>query len=170
MEGKGGGPLGGRSLFPFLPLEESNDLFRPIRRWAGIDNWAWSGILSGAVIKGPTFLTPHGGPSLLSLEYYSITFLEQLSKDFKKQFQDAIDGRLEASSLTNIKQLSGESLKAYLSRFSTAAAKVRNLNNIIQLTAFQAAITTDLSTAGRELWDDLQGRPVRNINKFNERT
>ncbi|XP_060963957.1 pentatricopeptide repeat-containing protein At1g08070, chloroplastic-like [Cannabis sativa] len=77
------------------------------------------------------------------------------SNDFKKQFQAARDRRPEASSLTNIKQEPGESLKAYLSRFSTAVVKV--------------GITTNLSTAGGELWDDLQDRPVRNINEFNER-
>ncbi|XP_030478226.1 uncharacterized protein LOC115695291 [Cannabis sativa] len=49
------------------------------------------------------------------------------------------------------------------------ATKVRNLNDNIQVTALQVGITTDLSTAGGKLWDELQGRLVRNINEFNER-
>ncbi|XP_060968381.1 uncharacterized protein LOC133035948 [Cannabis sativa] len=56
--------------------------------------------------------------------HHSITSWEQLSKDFKKQFQ---------------------------------------------LTTLQVGITTDLSTVGGELWDDLQGRLVKNISEFNER-
>uniref|UniRef100_A0A803PY60 CCHC-type domain-containing protein n=1 Tax=Cannabis sativa TaxID=3483 RepID=A0A803PY60_CANSA len=59
---------------------------------------------------------------------HPITSWEQLSKDVKIQFQVVRDGRLEVHSLTNIKQQPGESLKAYLSRFSAVAAKVRNLN------------------------------------------
>ncbi|XP_060968694.1 uncharacterized protein LOC133036199 [Cannabis sativa] len=94
---------------------------------------------------------------------------KQLSKDFKKQFQAARDRRPEAASLTNIKQQSGETLKAYLSRFSTAAVRVRNLDDNTQLTSFQAGINTDPSTAGGELWDDLQGRLVKNIIEFNEK-
>ncbi|XP_060965268.1 uncharacterized protein LOC133034237 [Cannabis sativa] len=101
--------------------------------------------------------------------HHFITSWEQLSKDFKKQFQVARDRRPKASSLTNIKQQPGEMLKAYLSRFSTAAARVRNLNDSTQHTALQAWIDTDLSTAGSELWDDLQGPPVKNITEFNER-
>ncbi|XP_060961959.1 uncharacterized protein LOC115723264 [Cannabis sativa] len=58
--------------------------------------------------------------------------------------------------------------RAYLSHFSTAAARVRNLDDSLQLTALQAGISTDPSTVGGELWEDLQGHPVRNISKFNE--
>ncbi|XP_060972499.1 uncharacterized protein LOC133038384 [Cannabis sativa] len=101
--------------------------------------------------------------------HHSITSWEQFSKDFKKQFQAARDRRLKASSLTNIRQQPSEMFKAYLSHFSTGAARVRNLDDSTQLTALQAGITTDLSTTGGKLWDDLQGRPVKNITEFNER-
>uniref|UniRef100_A0A803QHC5 Retrotransposon gag domain-containing protein n=1 Tax=Cannabis sativa TaxID=3483 RepID=A0A803QHC5_CANSA len=81
----------------------------------------------------------------------------RLSKDFKKQFQAVRYRQPVASSLTNIKQLPNDTLKAYLYRFIT------------QLTALQAGITTDLSTTGGKLWDDLQGHPLKNITEFNER-
>uniref|UniRef100_A0A803NTW9 Uncharacterized protein n=1 Tax=Cannabis sativa TaxID=3483 RepID=A0A803NTW9_CANSA len=93
-------------------------------------------------------------------------------KPMRHQIRDALNTnpllRPETSSLTNIKQQPGESRKAYLSLFSTTAARVRNLNDSIQLTALQAGIAIDLSTVGGELWDDLHGFPVMNINEFNE--
>ncbi|XP_030495153.2 uncharacterized protein LOC115710945 [Cannabis sativa] len=92
-----------------------------------------------------------------------------MSRDFKKQFQVARDRRPKVTSLTNIKQQPSETLKAYLSRFSTAAARVMNLDDNTQLTALQAGISTNPSITEGELWDDLQGRPVRNITEFNER-
>ncbi|XP_060963729.1 uncharacterized protein LOC133033135 [Cannabis sativa] len=94
---------------------------------------------------------------------------EKLSRDFKKQFEAARDRQPEAASLPNIKQQPSETLKAYLSRFSMVAARVRNLDDTTQLTALQAGISTDPSTAGGELWDDLQGCLVRSITEFNER-
>ncbi|XP_030477963.2 uncharacterized protein LOC115695004 [Cannabis sativa] len=63
----------------------------------------------------------------------SINSWEQLSKDFKKQFQVARDRQPETSSLTNIKQQPGEMLKAYLSRFSTDATRGRPVKNISEL-------------------------------------
>ncbi|XP_060965334.1 uncharacterized protein LOC133034297 [Cannabis sativa] len=100
--------------------------------------------------------------------HHSITSREQLSRDFKKQFQANRDRRFEAALLTNIKQQPDKTLKAYLSHFSTATARVRNLDDSTQLTALQVGISTDPSTAGGELWDDLQGRLVRNITEFAE--
>ncbi|KAM6543961.1 hypothetical protein CsatB_008408 [Cannabis sativa] len=100
---------------------------------------------------------------------HSIISWEQLSRDFKKQFQAARDRRPKAASLTNIKQQPNETLKAYLSRFSTAVARVRNLDDSTQLIALQAGISTDPLTAEGELWDDFQGCSVRNIIEFNER-
>ncbi|KAM6587731.1 hypothetical protein CsatA_010336 [Cannabis sativa] len=117
----------------------------------------------------PTSLVGAASSWLKKFTHHSITSWEKLSKDFKKQFPAASDRRPEVSSLTNIKQQLGETLKAYLSRFSITAARVRNLNDNIQLIALQVGITTDLSTTGGELWDDLQGRPVKNISEFNER-
>uniref|UniRef100_A0A803QYV5 Retrotransposon gag domain-containing protein n=1 Tax=Cannabis sativa TaxID=3483 RepID=A0A803QYV5_CANSA len=117
----------------------------------------------------PTSLVGAASSCFNKFTHHSITSWEQLSKDFKKQFQAARDRRPEAASLTNIKQQSGKTLKAYLSRFSTAAVRVRNLDDSTQLTSFQAGINTDPSTAGGELWDDLQGRLVKNIIEFNEK-
>ncbi|XP_060965288.1 uncharacterized protein LOC115719955 [Cannabis sativa] len=100
---------------------------------------------------------------------HSVISWEQLSRDFKKQFQAVRDRRPEAASLTNIKQQLDETLKAYLSHFSTAVARVRNLDDNTQLTVLQARISTYPLTAGGELWDDLQGRPITNITEFNKR-
>ncbi|KAM6569604.1 hypothetical protein CsatB_017589 [Cannabis sativa] len=49
---------------------------------------------------------------------------DPLSRDFKKQFQATRDRQPEAALLTNINQQPDETLKEYLSRFSTAAARV----------------------------------------------
>ncbi|XP_030505162.2 uncharacterized protein LOC115720143 [Cannabis sativa] len=117
----------------------------------------------------PTSLVGAASSWFNKFTHHSITSWEQLSKDFKKQFQAARDRRLEATSLTNIKQQPGETLKAYLSRFSTAAARVRNLDDSTQLSALQARISTNPSTIGGKLWHNLQGRLVRNITEFNER-
>ncbi|XP_060961974.1 uncharacterized protein LOC133032143 [Cannabis sativa] len=109
-----------------------------------------------------------GAPSswFKKITNHSITSWEQLSKDFKKQFQAAKDRRPEASSLTNVKEQPGESLKAYLSCFSTATAKVRNLNDNIQLTVLQAGITIDLSTVGENYGMTYKKEDVRNEIKL----
>ncbi|XP_060965378.1 uncharacterized protein LOC133034333 [Cannabis sativa] len=103
----------------------------------------------------PTLLVRASSSWFNKFTHHLITSCEQLSKDFKKKFQAVRDRRPKASSLTNIKPQLGKTLKGYLSHFSIATARV--------------GITTDLATAGGELWDDLQGCPVKYISDFNTR-
>ncbi|XP_060965360.1 uncharacterized protein LOC133034318 [Cannabis sativa] len=117
----------------------------------------------------PTSLVRAASSWFNKFTHHLITSCEQLSKDFKKKFQAVRDRRPKASSLTNIKPQLGKTLKGLLSHFSTATARVRNLHDSTQLTTLQVGITTDLAIAGGELWDDLQGCPVKYISEFNER-
>ncbi|XP_030483279.2 uncharacterized protein LOC115699877 [Cannabis sativa] len=115
----------------------------------------------------PTSLVGAASSWFNKFTHHSIISWEQLSRDLKKRFQTTRDRRPKAASLTNIKQQPDETIKEYLSRFSTAAARLRNLDDNTQLTALQARISTDPLTVGGELWDDLQGCPVRSITEFN---
>ena len=56
----------------------------------------------------------------------SIQSWTQLSNEFVRQFQAARIYSKLGSSLTNIKQREGETLKSYLKRFSDEAARVHN--------------------------------------------
>ncbi|XP_060974116.1 uncharacterized protein LOC115695310 [Cannabis sativa] len=70
----------------------------------------------------------------------------------------------ECSSLGNVKQQLGESLKAYINRFNIEATKVKNVDDSGRLMALGAGITH-----GSLLWDSLQGRGAPGIDEFMKR-
>ena len=95
---------------------------------------------------------------------HSITSWEQLSKDFKKQFRAMMGVRPEASTLTNVRQQPGETLKSYLTRFNLEVARARDVDDSGHLMDIHAGVLP-----GSALWDDMQGKPVRSITEFNRR-
>ncbi|XP_062075804.1 uncharacterized protein LOC133779923 [Humulus lupulus] len=96
----------------------------------------------------PTTLTTLAKNWLDKFQRHSISAWEQLSWEFKKQFQAVKRIKPEASTLTNVRQHPGESLKSYLAKFNIEVARVGVL-------------------PGSPLWDDMQRKPVRSIVEFN---
>ncbi|XP_062103648.1 uncharacterized protein LOC133814741 [Humulus lupulus] len=92
---------------------------------------------------------------------HSISPWEQLSTNFKKQFRDPKSIKLVASSLENIKQQSGESLKKYIVRFNIEASLARDVDDSNHLMAIRAGILPESA-----FWDDLQQKSVRTIMEF----
>ena len=72
--------------------------------------------------------------------------------------------RPEASTLTNVRQQPGETLKSYLTRFNLEVARARDVDDSGHLMAVRAGVMP-----GSALWDDMQGKPVRSITEFNRR-
>uniref|UniRef100_A0A803Q729 Retrotransposon gag domain-containing protein n=1 Tax=Cannabis sativa TaxID=3483 RepID=A0A803Q729_CANSA len=81
---------------------------------------------------------------------HSITSWDQLSRDFKKELCAAKARNLEFSSLANLKQQPGKSLRAYINRFNAEAAKARDVDDSGRLMALGAGITN-----GSQFWDSL---------------
>ncbi|XP_060958922.1 uncharacterized protein LOC133030310 [Cannabis sativa] len=112
----------------------------------------------------PVTLTGAGKTWFNKWKKHSITSWDKLSSDFKKEFRAARSRKPECSSLANVKQQPGESLKAYINRFNIEAAKVKNVDDSGRLMALGAGITH-----GSLLWDSLQGRGAPTIDEFMKR-
>ncbi|KAF4353572.1 hypothetical protein F8388_003444 [Cannabis sativa] len=95
---------------------------------------------------------------------HSITSWDQLSRDFKKEFCTAKAKKLECSSLANVKQQLGESLKAYINCFNVEATKARDVNDSGGLMALGAGIAN-----GSQFWDRLQEKGAHTIDEFMKR-
>ncbi|XP_062085433.1 uncharacterized protein LOC133791529 [Humulus lupulus] len=93
-----------------------------------------------------------------------ISSWEQLSREFKKQFQVVKSIKPEASALTNVRQQPHESLKNYLARFNIEVARARNVDDNDHI-----MVVRDGVLPGIPLWDDMQRKPMRSIAKFNTR-
>ncbi|KAF4351809.1 hypothetical protein F8388_005087 [Cannabis sativa] len=72
---------------------------------------------------------------------HSIVSWVQLSDAFKKEFQVARTRKLECSSLANVRQFLGESLKAYINHFNIKATKTRGIDDSARLMALVAELT-----------------------------
>ncbi|XP_062112954.1 uncharacterized protein LOC133824104 [Humulus lupulus] len=70
----------------------------------------------------------------------------------------------EASTLTNVRQQPGESLKSYLARLNIEAAQAHNVDDSGHLIVVRAGVQPR-----RPLWDDMQRKPVRKIVEFTTR-
>ena len=121
----------------------------------------------GYELRCMLFPTSLAGPAKSWFEKYkrhSITSWVQLYKDFKKQFRAMMGVRPEASTLTNVRQQPGETLKSYLTRFNLEVARARNADDSGHFMAVQAGVMP-----GSALWDDMQRKLVRSITEFNRR-
>ncbi|KAF4378858.1 hypothetical protein G4B88_008328 [Cannabis sativa] len=71
---------------------------------------------------------------------HSIVSWQQLSNAFKKEFQAARTHKLKCSSLANMRQFLGESLKAYINFFNIEATKTHGINDSARLMALVVGI------------------------------
>uniref|UniRef100_A0A803Q9P2 Retrotransposon gag domain-containing protein n=1 Tax=Cannabis sativa TaxID=3483 RepID=A0A803Q9P2_CANSA len=104
----------------------------------------------GTTLEEPRQSTSHAKTWFKKLKRHSITSCDQLSRDSKKEFRATKAKKLEFSSLTNVKQQPGESLKAYINRFNADASKARDVDDSGRLMALGAGITN-----GSHFWDSL---------------
>ncbi|KAF4350181.1 hypothetical protein F8388_013602 [Cannabis sativa] len=91
---------------------------------------------------------------------HSIVSWQQLSNAFKKEFQAARTHKLKCSSLANMRQFLGESLKAYINFFNIEATKTHGINDSARLMALVVGIAH-----GSVFWNNLQGNscaPLKN--------
>ena len=91
----------------------------------------------------------------------SIKSWAQLSTEFIRQFQAARIYSKPGSSLTNIKQREGETLKSYLRHFSDEAARVHSAPEEGVLFAAMGGVRPKT-----KLWNDLQERDCRTLEEF----
>lgn len=112
----------------------------------------------------PTSLTSPAKSWFDKFRRHSITSWDNLSSKFKKQFREAKTIKTEASSLSNIKQKTGETLKQYLARFNIEAARARDVDDSSYLMAIRVGILTT-----SVFWEDLQRKPVYTLTEFTRR-
>ena len=94
----------------------------------------------------------------------SITSWDQLSSEFKKQFRATRTIKPEASSLANIIQKVGDTLKQYLTKFNIEAARAWGVDDSSHLLAIRAGILPS-----SPFWDDLQRNSVYTLAEFTKR-